>query len=89
MEIAPKSETDDGEFGLVVSGEFKALPMVWASRLMYRGRGHKHELSNIERVHRVEGLPDGEDVFLEMDGEAAGRAPATFEVLPGIVQAFV
>lgn len=89
MEIAPEAQTDDGELDLVVSGAFKPLPMVWASRLMYRGRGHEHPLINMERARRVEIRPVAGDVFLEMDGEAMGRAPVTFEVLPGVLRAIV
>ena len=89
MEIAPNALTDDGELDLVISGAFKPLPMVWVSRLMYRGRAHEHPLINMERARRVEILPDTDDVFLEMDGEAMGRAPATFETLPGVLRAIL
>ncbi|MCO4763861.1 MAG: diacylglycerol kinase family lipid kinase [Myxococcales bacterium] len=89
MEIAPDADAADGELDLVISGPFAPFSMIWASRLIYRGTGHTHPLINMERARRVEVLPDGQDVFLEMDGEAMGRAPVTFEVVPSAVRAIV
>lgn len=91
MHIAPDAKTDDGQMDVVVSGAFRALPMVAASRLIYAGRGHEHPLISMRcaREVRVAPAPGGPDVFLEMDGEAVGRAPAHFTLIPGAIRAIV
>jgi diacylglycerol kinase family enzyme len=39
------------------------------------------------RARRVTARPvDAEEVKLEIDGELAGRLPATFEILPGALR---
>lgn len=84
MEVAPQALPDDGELDLVVIGGLSRLAMVRLSRDIYRGKLQKHAGVTHERVKklRVEVLPGERTMRLEMDGEARGVAPVTFEVLP-------
>ena len=91
MEIAPSSDPYDGSADVVVSGPFRALNLVWTSRLIYQGRGHEHPLINMYKATSVdvEAADGAQPLFLELDGEGVGQTPVTFEVLPGAVQAIV
>ncbi|HAN30153.1 MAG TPA: hypothetical protein DCQ06_01015, partial [Myxococcales bacterium] len=72
-------------------GGFRALQLVWASRLIYQGRGQEHPLITMRRARRVrvESVRADQPLFLELDGEGVGQTPVSFEVLPALIQAIV
>ena len=84
MHIAPHAKLDDGHFDVIT---LRATPIQEALRLapkLYRGT-HLHAPSVASsRGRRVfaEPVDAGTHVLLDVDGEAPGRLPATFEVLP-------
>ncbi len=83
MKVAPRAELDDGQFDVIT---MRATPIRQALRLapkLYRGTHLGAPSVSASRGSRVyaESL-DGTHVLLDVDGEAPGRLPATFEVLP-------
>ena len=86
MMIAPDAEPDDGAFDIVVLRGTSKWVLLRDLRLVYGGRHRDHPSITITRGRRVHAEPDNahsdEPILLEFDGEAAGRLPATFEILP-------
>ena len=84
MHIAPHAELDDGHFDVIT---MQATPVLEALRLapkLYRGAHLSAPSVASGRGRRVyaEPVDAGTHVLLDVDGEAPGRLPATFEVLP-------
>jgi diacylglycerol kinase (ATP) len=88
MEVAPQASPDDGVLDLVVIGDLSRLAMLRMSRDIYRGRLQEHAGVSHEQMRKckVELLPDERSMLLEMDGEARGFAPVTFEVMPSALR---
>lgn len=84
MKIAPRAKLTDGLLDVVVVGDMGA-PAIFANayklylgtHLGMREVGHAHA-----RRISVRPADEGVTVLLEIDGELAGRLPATFEVEP-------
>jgi len=85
MMIAPDAELDDGQFDVVIVRASGKLGLLKDLRLLYGGRHRNHHAITILRGRKVtvEPLEDGNVPLVDVDGESPGRAPATFEVLPG------
>lgn len=85
MFVAPKAELDDGRFDVVT---MPAIAPHRALRLLprlYRGTHLDSPHVHFERGRVVvaESVDPSVHVLLDVDGEAPGRLPARFEVLPG------
>lgn len=87
MMIAPRAKIDDGVFDVVGLENLSASEQLRLTRHLYAGsilgqpgvtyvRGSK--------IH-VEPAVPGEKVLLDVDGEAPGMLPATFEIRPGAI----
>lgn len=83
MFIAPDAELDDGFFDVVVIGDFGLLEMSLKSRRLYKGTHLSLDKVSHRRARAVRAEPIGDlDVRLDVDGEAPGRLPATFSIVP-------
>ncbi len=87
MHIAPRASIDDGLFDIVAI-ETGPLASLGNTAAIYRGThlskpGVWHTRG--VRVH-AEALDPGERVLLDIDGEAPGALPATFELKAGALQ---
>jgi len=81
MQFAPTADPGDGRFDLVVMADIKRGQAVRALPRLYRGT-HINEMHVwSKRCTRIEADSDAL-VLLDIDGEAPGRLPATFELLP-------
>lgn len=81
---APEARIDDGLFDIIIFGDIgRARSLLHASRIY---KGTHVDLRDVEslRGRKVRAESDDE-VLLDVDGEAPGRLPATFEILPGAV----
>lgn len=85
MHVAPMADPGDGHFEVVVMHDLTAWDLLKDPKAIYRGE----HLKNPKIFHRPGRTivarptrPDAE-VLLDVDGEAPGRLPATFTVLPG------
>jgi YegS/Rv2252/BmrU family lipid kinase len=87
MKIAPDADAADGLFDVViVRGDSKAH-LIKSMPQLYDGSHVNNRAVTILRGRRVTATPLGADaVLLEADGEAPGRLPASFEILPGALK---
>lgn len=86
MRVAPTAQLDDGVFDLVVfRGEGGKGRLLRKFPSIYSGRHLAlHEVTQ-QRGAVVE-VGSAADLWLEIDGEPLGRAPARFECLPGALR---
>ena len=84
MRVAPGAVPDDGLFDVVVMGG--AGRGVADLKLLYSGGHIDTPGVRVVRGRKVVAAPvaetGGRAVLIEVDGESAGRLPATFEILP-------
>ena len=86
MMVAPGALTDDGLFDVVIMGGAPKGQSLAEMKLIYTGEHIKRPHVRVIRGRHVVAAPVAETrgmpVLIETDGEAAGRLPATFEILP-------
>jgi diacylglycerol kinase (ATP) len=83
MHIAPDALLDDGIFDVVAVGDVNALDMLRDGAKLYRGKHLGLPKVVVRRARKIEARPlDSVDILLDVDGEAPGALPATFEILP-------
>jgi YegS/Rv2252/BmrU family lipid kinase len=87
MLLAPDAELDDGLFDVLVIEQGPLIRALPVGVKLYRGTHASEERINLYRARRVEIEPVGDDIaWLDVDGEAPGVAPATFEVVAGAIE---
>ena len=88
MMIAPDAELNDGTFDVVIVRASGKLGLLKDLRLLYGGRHPNHHAITILRCRKltVEPLDPANVPLVDVDGEAPGYAPATFEVVPSALQ---
>ena len=90
MRVAPNAKPDDGLFDVVIMGAGAKGHALADMKLIYTGE-HVN-LPNVRVLHgrKVVAAPvaetKGRSVLIELDGESAGRLPATFEILPNLLK---
>ncbi|MFH1726425.1 MAG: diacylglycerol kinase family protein [Elusimicrobiota bacterium] len=92
MLVAPDADATDGLFEVMTIGDVTRLRMLLAMRKLYSGRHLEEKGVSLYQGKRLEAsLPTGsvEPSYLNLDGEALGRLPAVFEILPRIVPVLV
>jgi diacylglycerol kinase (ATP) len=86
MKVAPGAIVDDGLFDIVVMGGAPKGRSLAQMKLIYTGEHIGKPHVRVARGQHVVVAPvaetGGHAVLIETDGEAAGRLPATFEILP-------
>lgn len=86
MRVAPGAEPDNGLFDVVVMEATERSRMLADMKLIYTGEHISNPAVRVMRARKVTAAPlaenKGRPVLIETDGEAAGRLPATFEILP-------
>tara|TARA_R110002110_G_scaffold18688_11_gene78364 strand:- start:3343 stop:4293 length:951 start_codon:yes stop_codon:yes gene_type:complete len=86
MMMAPMAEPDDGIFEVVMMRDTTLSDMLKGSGAMRNGTHLEHEKVSHTRARWLEATPLGTaPVLLDVDGEAPGRLPARFEILPGAI----
>ncbi|MCX5756901.1 MAG: FAD-dependent oxidoreductase [Candidatus Hydrogenedentes bacterium] len=87
MHIAPQAVPDDGLFDVVIIHSLSLPTFLRNVGTIYRGKHVSNEHVTIVRGRRVTALPveGAGEVLLDVDGEAPGRLPATFEILPAAI----
>jgi YegS/Rv2252/BmrU family lipid kinase len=82
MMMAPDAELDDGSFDVVIVKQDPPLT-IFDMRLLYSGAHLKHPNVSVYRGRKVEAKPvSNTPIYLDVEGEAPGSLPATFEVVP-------
>jgi len=86
MKVAPNARPDDGVFDVIVMGGTPKSRAAADMKLIYTGEHLNNPAVRAMRGSRVVAVPvaetGGHPVLVEVDGESAGRLPATFEILP-------
>ncbi|WAS93740.1 diacylglycerol/lipid kinase family protein [Nannocystis punicea] len=84
MHVAPMADPSDGRLEVIVMHDMGLLDFIKDPNAIYRGEHLKNPKVRHLSGARVEArAPAGAEVLLDVDGEAPGRLPATFTVLPG------
>jgi diacylglycerol kinase (ATP) len=82
MMMAPNAALDDGSFDVVVVRQDPPLT-IFDMRLLYSGKHLAHPNVTVYRGSRIEAKPlSNAPIYLDVEGEAPGSLPATFEVVP-------
>jgi diacylglycerol kinase family enzyme len=84
MKIAPDAEPDDGKFDVVVMGDLSFFDVVTKGRRVFKGAhiGMDEVSTRRARIVDAEAIDPADVVELDVDGEAPGRLPARFEIVP-------
>ncbi|MEJ7599394.1 MAG: diacylglycerol kinase family protein [Kofleriaceae bacterium] len=84
MKVAPEAEIDDGLFDVVALGDLSFADMLKSGRRLYKGTHVTMDKVTTRRAKVIEAEPiePGANVELDVDGEAPGRLPARFEIVP-------
>lgn len=82
MLVAPGTKDDDGLMDLVLVADMGRLALAGKFPKLYNGTHLGEPGVTLVPLRRLEADSD-EPVWLNIDGEAEGRLPAVFEVLPG------
>jgi YegS/Rv2252/BmrU family lipid kinase len=84
MKVAPSAELDDGTFDVVAFGDMGIGEALKLSRKIYDGAHLSMDkvTSRRARVVYAEPIESGGVVELDVDGEAPGKLPAQFEIVP-------
>jgi YegS/Rv2252/BmrU family lipid kinase len=86
MHVAPQAVPDDGLFDVIVMGGAPKGHALTDLKAVYTGEHLKHPRVRALRGRKIMAVPvaetGGRPVLIEVDGECAGRLPATFELLP-------
>jgi len=85
MWMAPKARLDDGQFEIVIVGDLTWPEVLKNIPRLYRGTLAEHPKVRVFQGRRVE-VTSTQEVLLDADGEAPGKLPAVFEMLPGAVK---
>lgn len=82
MKMAPDAALDDGVLDVVVVRQNPPLSIL-DMRLLYSGAHLDHPNVSVYRGRKIEAKPlSNAPIFLDVEGEAPGMLPATFEVVP-------
>jgi YegS/Rv2252/BmrU family lipid kinase len=87
MRIAPDADLADGWLDGTILEQRSFWRMLSLSLAIYRGRHTEADFVHTFRARSVEArLVGGVPASLDLDGEASGMIPATFEVVPGALR---
>ncbi len=87
MMFAPDALLDDGRFDVVVLRHVSLWHTATSASSVYSGAHVRDPSVSVHRAARVEAEVLGDDpAWLDLDGEAPGRAPLTATVVPGAVR---
>jgi YegS/Rv2252/BmrU family lipid kinase len=81
MWIAPEAKPDDGLLDVVIVGDLSRREAVMSLPALYRGTLGQNPKVKLLSGRRLE-VFSAQEVLLETDGEAPGKLPAVFEILP-------
>lgn len=90
MFVAPNAELDDGLFDVIAIAQMGIAESVRNSQRLYKGTHLELDKVSERRAARVHAESvDGQDVLLDVDGEAPGLLPATFKIMPKALRLIV
>ena len=84
MKVAPMADAGDGALDVIVLGDFGLWDFLIHGARLYQGRHLELDQVTAHRGRHIEAT-SGAALPLEVDGEAVGTLPATFEAVPAAV----
>lgn len=85
MHIAPPADVQDGEFELVILGDFSKPELVVNVPRVYKGTHLTHPKVQIHKAREVY-VEAKERMLVQADGELVGQAPASFRIIPSVLR---
>lgn len=85
MKVAPQADCEDGRFEVLTLGNMSRLRMLAKFPKIYAGTHLGEEGITVHQAAKLEARQldaDGPPAWLNIDGEAVGRLPATFTLKP-------
>ncbi len=84
MKIAPQAKLTDGKFDVISIGDLGAFRIVSSAPRLYLGSHPGMQDVGHALAKKIVARPVAKDapVTIEVDGELAGRLPATFQIVP-------
>lgn len=88
MHMAPMAQADDGVFDVIIMADTTIRDLASRETDIYKGTHIQSPKVTATRSRSLLALPmyDDAEVLLDIDGEAPGRLPASFEILPGALR---
>lgn len=84
MWIAPKAKIDDGLFDVVIIGDVSRTEVLANINKLYNGTLARHHKIQYWQGKKVT-LSSDFEILIDADGEQPGKLPATFEILPRVL----
>lgn len=85
MYIAPPADVQDGEFDVVILGDFTKPELVVNVPRVYKGTHLTHPKVQIHKARQVHAQAR-ERMLVQADGELVGQAPASFHIVPRVLR---
>ncbi|MBZ4417702.1 diacylglycerol kinase family protein [Myxococcus sp. RHSTA-1-4] len=87
MFVAPEAVTHDGLFDVTIWSGYGLSDFLLKSKGVYNGSHVTWKGTRRLRCRTLHAEPvEGEDVFLDVDGETPGRLPCTMTIVPGAIR---
>ncbi len=84
MWIAPQAKTNDGLFDIIILGDLTRGEVLANIHKLYNGTMAEHE--KVQTLHgRKVSLNSKSEILIETDGELPGKLPASFEMVPSVL----
>ena len=81
MHIAPEAGMDDGQFDIVIVGDFGKMELLCVFPRVYKGTHLGYRKIRVERAERLS-IESSQRFLLHADGELLGEGPVAFRLLP-------
>ncbi len=88
MHISPNSKTDDGLFHIITLGNYTKVEFLMTVPRVYNGTHLTHPKVKEYIGREVSVEADGR-MFLQAEGDLFGETPATFKILPHVLQVLI
>ncbi len=85
MMFAPDAKLDDGLFDIVLMEDLALFETLMQMPKIYKGEHVKHPKISVYRGKEVKAVSEAE-VLHDIDGEAPGRLPSEYKILPGVLK---
>lgn len=89
LQIYPDAKLDSGKLGLTVIGDISLLEYAKNLGNLKNGRKIDHREVIYDEFEKIQVTVDGDNLWVETDGEIAGSSSITVEVLPQVLQIVV
>ncbi|MBZ0273998.1 diacylglycerol kinase family lipid kinase [bacterium] len=86
MKVAPWAKIDDGYFDVILVCDLGRMQAITQMLAIYKGTHINHKKVEVQRARTVE-VSSAQTVLHDVDGEAPGRLPSVYRILPGALRA--